>query len=118
MQEMTVEIEPNIFSDLERIQLEMAFLEENPAEECLFCGGKEEMDTKEVSSHFLRRPIEIPICGLCQEIIEERNVEEFLIKVEKENSTLWSQMIVNNMRKTNWVSKMVFAQLKSTRLKR
>jgi len=97
--------------------MEMAFLEENPIEECLFCGGKEEMDTKEVSSDLLRRPIEIPICGLCRELIEERKVEDFLIKVENENSSLWSQMIVNNIRKTNWISRMVFAQLKSEKKK-
>jgi uncharacterized protein YlaI len=117
MHDSLLEIEPNIFSDLERVQLEMAFIEKNPSEECVFCGKNEEMATKEVTSDQLRRPIELPICGNCNELIGEKKVEEYLIEVEKGHSSLWSQMIVNNIRKTNWMSRMVFAQLKSEKKK-
>ena len=117
MHDSVLEIEPNIFADLEKIQLEMAFIEKNPSEECVFCGNNENMITKEVTSDKLRRPLELPMCGNCNELIGEKKVEVYLIEVEKDHSSLWSQMIVNNMRKTNWISRMVFAQLKSEKKK-
>jgi hypothetical protein len=111
MHNSVLEINGDIFTELERIQLEHAMLEEHTGEVCIFCGDGNEVSMIEMRSFALEDGIELPVCGTCSVRSEGKKIEQFLIEVEMADPSHWSRIIINNMRKTDWISKIVFQQL-------
>lgn len=111
----TVWNESDMGSELARFEMERAVSEEFPEDECAFCGSDQEIQPTIVNSYRLLKPRDLPICKICQSLMNKKEVDEYFRSIQGSNPFLWSLIVLHNMRKTNWISRSVFTILKEKR---
>lgn len=100
---------------LVRMEMDKALSETFSGDECAICGSVQEVDDSMVISEKFTEQMNIPICRFGRDLMGENRIEDLLGAIQRRDPFLWSQIVIHNIRKTNWISRIVFEMLRERR---